>query len=61
MIMVLVEITLKAEQFDQRDVISSALPDTVAYEGCLGLEACSNREESNPALRSLLLYLRFWH
>jgi|TARA_B100001964_G_scaffold205530_1_gene236035 quinol monooxygenase YgiN len=46
MIMVLVELTLKAEQFDQRDVILSALPDTVAYEGCLGLEACSNREES---------------
>ena len=40
MIMVLVELTLKAEQFDQRDVILFALPDTVAYEGCLGLEAC---------------------
>ncbi len=28
MIMVLVELTLKAAQFDQRDVILSVLPDT---------------------------------
>ena len=54
MIMVLVELTLKAEQFDQRDVILSALPDTVAYEGCLGLDAYSNKEESK------LIFVEKW-
>ena len=54
MIMVLVELTLKAEQFDQRDVILSALPDTVAYEGCVELEAFSNKEESK------LIFVEKW-
>ena len=54
MIMVLVELTLKAEGFDQRDVILSVLPDTVAYEGCLGLEAFSNKEASK------LIFVKKW-
>ena len=54
MIMVLVELTLKAEGFDQRDVILSVLPDTVAYEGCLGLDAYSNKEESK------LIFVEKW-
>ena len=44
--MVLAELRLKAEQFDQRDVILFVLPDTVAHEGCLELEAFSNKEAS---------------
>ena len=54
MIMVLVELTLKAEGFDQRDLILSVLPDTVVSEGCLGLEAFSNKEESK------LIFVEKW-
>ena len=53
MIMVLVELTLKAAQFDQRDVILSVLPDTSIWR-CLGLEAFLNKEESK------LIFVEKW-